>query len=114
MTAGSALLVDFYQQLQRSWSTETGSGWQPDNPASGQCGVTALVVQDKFGGEILKTDVNGAWHFYNRIDGKRVDFTMSQFDSPIGYDDVPSDRDEALGDCSQQQYELLKGRAAAV
>src|SRR6185436_2032868 len=61
MTAGSALLVDFYQQLRRSWSIETGSGWQPDNPASGQCGVTALVVQDKFGGEILKTDVNGAW-----------------------------------------------------
>ena len=60
--------------------------------------MTALVVHDRFGGEILKTDVNGAWHFYNRIDGKRVDFTgMSQFDSPIGYDDVPSSRDEALG-----------------
>ena len=82
-------------------------------PASGQCGVTALVVHDKFGGEILKTDVNGAWHFYNRIDGKRVDFTMGQFDSPIGYDDVPSNRDEALGDCSRQQYELLKGRVTA-
>jgi hypothetical protein len=35
---------------------------------------------------------------------------MSQFDSPIGYDDVPSSRDEALGDCSPQQYDLLKGR----
>ena len=114
MTAGSALLVDFYQQLRRSWSIETGSGWQPGNPASGQCGVTALVVQDKFGGEILKTDVNGAWHFYNRIDGRRIDFTMSQFDSPIGYDDVPSSRDEALGDCSRQQYVLLKGRVGVV
>ena len=66
MTAGSAHLVDFYQQLRRSWSIETSSGWQPGNPASGQCGVTALVVHDKLGGEILKTDVNGAWHFYNR------------------------------------------------
>src|SRR5688500_8041126 len=92
MTAGSAFLVDFYQQLRRSWSIETSRSWQQDNPASCQCGVTSLVVHDKFGGEILKTDVNGAWHFYNRIDGKRVDFTMSQFDSPIGYDDVPSDR----------------------
>jgi hypothetical protein len=62
MTAGSAFLADFYQQLRRSWSIETSSGWQPGNPASGQCGVTALVVQDKLGGEILKTDVNGAWH----------------------------------------------------
>jgi hypothetical protein len=110
MTAGNASLVDFYQQLRRSWSVETGRHWQRDNPASGQCGVTALVAHDRFGGEILKTDVNGAWHFYNRIDGKRVDFTMSQFDSPVGYDDVPSNRDEALGDCSQQQYELLRAR----
>jgi hypothetical protein len=114
MTVGSGFLVDFYQQLRRSWSIETSSRWQPGNPASGQCGVTALVVHDKFGGEILKTDVNGAWHFYNRIDGRRVDFTMSQFDSPIGYDDVPSGRDEALGDCALQQYELLKGRVGVV
>jgi hypothetical protein len=114
MTAGSAHLVDFYQQLRRSWSIETSSRWQPGNPASGQCGVTALVVHDTFGGEILKTDVNGAWHFYNLIDGRRADFTMSQFDSPICYDDFPSSRDEALGDCSPQQYELLKGRVGVV
>jgi len=111
MTAGNASLADFYQRLRRAWSVETGRHWQRDNPASGQCGVTALVVHDRFGGEILKTDVNGAWHFYNRIDEGRVDFTMSQFDSPISYDDVPSSRDEAFGDCSLQQYELLRARA---
>jgi hypothetical protein len=110
MTAGSQSLVDFYQRLHRSWSVETGRHWQLDNPASGQCGVTALVVSDAFGGEILKTDVNGAWHFYNRIGGKRIDFTMSQFDSPISYDDIPSNRAEALDDCSQEQYELLRAR----
>jgi hypothetical protein len=114
MTAGSALLADFYQRLRRSWSIETSSRWQPGNPASGQCGVTALVVHDKFGGEILKTDVNGVWHFYNSIDGRRADFTVSQFDSPIGYDDIPSGRDEALGGCSRQQYEVLKGRVGVV
>jgi hypothetical protein len=114
MTAGNASLADFYQQLRRAWSVETGRHWQHDNPASGQCGVTALVVHDRFGGEILKTDVNGAWHFYNRIDDRRVDFTMSQFDSPISYDDVASNRDEALGDCSQQQYELLRARMTGV
>src|SRR5262245_56749436 len=110
MTAGSAILLEFYQQLRRAWSIETSSSWRPDDPASGQCSVTALVVHDRHGGDILKTDVNGAWHFYNRIDGKRVDFTMSQFDSPIGYDDLPSSRDEAFGDCSRQQYEVLKSR----
>lgn len=72
--------------------------------------MTALVVQDELGGDILKTDVNGAWHFYNRVGGSRVDFTMSQFDSPVSYDDLPSNRSEALNDCSQQQYELLRER----
>ena len=107
MTAGNQSYIDLYSRLRRAWSVETGRHWRPDNPASGQCGVTALVVHDKLGGEILKTDVNGAWHFYNRVDARRVDFTMSQFESPISYDDLPSNRAEALNDCSQAQYELL-------
>src|SRR5690349_6770280 len=113
MTAGSASIVDFYQRLRRAWSIETSSQWRRENPASGQCGVTALVVHDRFGGEILKTDVNGAWHFYNRIAETRIDFTMSQCDTPIGYDDIPSERSEAFGDCSREQYELLRDRVTS-
>ncbi|WP_213287801.1 hypothetical protein [Bradyrhizobium sp. sGM-13] len=110
MTAGRPSLIDLYHRLREAWSAETGGKWRSDNPAAGQCSVTALVVQDELGGEILKTDVNGAWHFYNQIEGRRVDFTMSQFDSPIGYDDLPSNRQEAFGDTSAAQYELLLGR----
>jgi hypothetical protein len=112
MTAGAHALLGLYVRLRRSWSVETGRNWRPENPAAGQCGVTALVVNDELGGKILKTDVNGSWHFYNFIDGKRIDFTMSQFESPIGYDDLPSSRDEALGDCSVEQYRLLSERVA--
>jgi hypothetical protein len=110
MTVGSLTFADLYARLRQSWSVETGRHWKTDNPAAGQCGVTALVVNDEFGGSILKTDVNGAWHFYNMIDGKRLDFTVSQFTSPILYEDVPSDRAEALLDCSQEQYDLLRSR----
>jgi len=113
MTSGNRSFVDLYERLRRSWSVETGSHWRPDDPAAGQCGVTALVVHDEFGGEILKTDVNGAWHFYNLLGGKRVDFTTSQFESPIGYDDLPSNRDEALSDTSAEQYQLLRERVSA-
>ncbi|MCA6114515.1 hypothetical protein J6524_06220 [Bradyrhizobium sp. WSM 1738] len=107
MTAGCSSLIDLYRKLREAWSAETSGKWRPDNPAAGQCSVTALVVQDELGGEILKTDFGGAWHFYNRIDGRRIDLTMSQFDSPIGYDDLPSNRHEALRDTSVRQYELL-------
>ena len=105
MTAGCPSLTDLYDKLRAAWSTASGGKWRPDNPAAGQCSVTALVVQDELGG-----DVDGAWHFYNRIDGRRIDFTMSQFDSPIGYDDLPSNRQEALADTSLRQYELLLAR----
>jgi hypothetical protein len=110
MTAGSCDLADLFSRLRQSWSVETGRHWKIDNPAAGQCGVTALIVNDTLGGSILKTDVNGAWHFYNVVDDRRVDFTMSQFSGPIFYDDIPSNRAEALLDCSPEQYDLLSSR----
>ena len=112
MTAGARSILGLYERLLNSWSVDTGRHWRADSPASGQCGVTALVVHDELGGEILKTDVNGAWHFYNLIGGKRIDFTMRQFDSPISYDDVPSNRDEALDDTSPERYRRLREQVA--
>jgi hypothetical protein len=66
--------------LRRCWSHESSAQWTPDNPARGQCCVTALVIQDLFGGEIQKTLVDGQRHFYNRIDGSLYDFSADQFD----------------------------------
>lgn len=43
-----------YEALIKSWSIETSSKWTSENPAKGQCGVTALVVQDIYGGKIKK------------------------------------------------------------
>jgi hypothetical protein len=106
--------IDLYHRLKQAWSPDTGRKWRRDNPACGQCSVTALVVQDQLGGDILKTDVGGAWHFYNYIDGLRWDLTVSQFDAPVGYEDLPSNRDEAFEDTSPERYETLKRRVAEV
>jgi hypothetical protein len=44
--------------------------------------VTALVVQDAFGGEILRGVVHGIDHYWNRLpDSTEVDLTKSQFGS---------------------------------
>ena len=43
-----------YEALIRSWSIETSSKWTIENPAKGQCGVTALVVQDICGGKLKR------------------------------------------------------------
>lgn len=95
------------RHLEASWSHKTSSSWSSETPSCGQCGVTALVIQDAFGGEILKTRVEAGWHFYNRISELRLDFTASQFSQPIQYDDVPSSRAEAFRDTDDSQYAAL-------
>ncbi|MFC4544839.1 hypothetical protein ACFO25_00530 [Paenactinomyces guangxiensis] len=90
------------------WSEKSSTKYSPENPARGQCGVTALVVNDLFGGEILKTPLPEGWHFYNRIHGQVYDFTASQFKEEIKYEDILSSRDEAFADTNEQQYHYLK------
>lgn len=107
MSARLSNFAAIQSALESAWSIETSSKWLADNPARGQCSVTALVVQDILGGEIVKTDVDGAWHFYNLVDGKRHDFTASQFSEAISYADLPSGRDEAFSDTSYGQYRTL-------
>jgi hypothetical protein len=94
--------------LVNSWSIQSSSKWSLVNPAKGQCGVTALVVQDFLGGEIKKTKVKNSWHFYNVIAGERYDFTETQFDEMIDYTNFPSNRDEAYLDTNDAQYCYLK------
>ena len=81
--------------LRESWSLATARQWTAENPATGQCNVTALLVHELFGGELLKTRLPEGDHFYNRIDGRRYDFTESQFSLPITYSDLPTTRSDA-------------------
>lgn len=105
MSPAAATLL---HRLKAAWSAHTATTWTPDNPALGQCSVTALVVQDHLGGAILKTRVGAAWHFYNWIDGERLDLTRGQFQTPILYDDLAATRDDAMADTSPRQYEALR------
>jgi hypothetical protein len=99
---------DVSRALRSSWSTKTSGGWLADNPARGQCNVTALLVNDLFGGDMLKTPLPDGDHFYNRIGDARMDFTADQFDRPIDYADLPSDRTEALAGTTVEKYEALR------
>ena len=51
--------------LHNAWSVETSANpdtWTPERPSTGQCVVTSLVLQDKLGGELMRTTVNGESH----------------------------------------------------
>lgn len=105
---GKLTLLDIEKALLNSWSINSSSQWTKENPARGQCGVTALVVNDVLGGEIKKTMLSKGWHFYNEIVSIRCDFTASQFNEDVEYMDIPSNREEALLDTNQKQYDYLK------
>jgi len=93
--------------LRKAWSLSTASQWTADNPAAGQCNVTALLMHELFGGDLLKTPLPAGDHFYNRIERWRYDFTASQFDEPIAYMDLPTSRTDAeQGATSEQLAEL--------
>ena len=108
--------IDLYRQLKNLWSAETASpstGWSPDNPAKNHCSVTSLIVQDHFGGQIVSTKTIGGTHFYNVIDGRRWDLTVSQFAEPIPFDDTASSRDAAMADTSVEKYQAIADRLYA-
>ncbi|WP_299747371.1 hypothetical protein [uncultured Tateyamaria sp.] len=101
--------------LHGAWSLKTAVQWQADNPALGQCNVTAAVICDMFGGEVLRTRLPGVWHYYNRINDERYDLTDSQFkapgalfDAPDAYADEVSSVSAAMTGIPQREYDALK------
>lgn len=70
------------ERVRRAWCRETSVDvdWSPENPAQGQCAVTALVVQDEFGGGLVRCSVGATSHYWNVLPGGReVDLTREQF-----------------------------------
>jgi hypothetical protein len=83
-------LAGLESAIRASWSVETCDPtdipfWTPDEPSRGQCAVTALVVHDLLGGELLEAEVDHAdgshqgFHYWNRFAGVDVDLTRRQF-----------------------------------
>ena len=111
MARQNLTLGDLLKFLPFCWDAQTSSdpdNWEPDeNPAWGQCAVTALVVQDHLGGEILRAsleDVAGysrlRSHYWNELpSGDQIDFTQSQF-SVDAYKAIPE------GSPSSREYLL--------
>lgn len=104
--------ADFARLVARARSLRSSTRWRIDNRALGHCGVTSLVANDRFGGDILRMPVTGGSHVYHRIDGTRMDFTASWFDGKLLHADVLAARDEAFADTNQQQYDAVRAHFA--
>ena len=89
--------VVVYEALKRTETPDSRS--RLSLKISGQDSLISLLIHDIFGGEMLKTHKNKNWHFYNRIDGERVDFTKTgKTVEKNGFEDIPSNPDEIYFD----------------
>jgi hypothetical protein len=86
--AQSFTLSQLEDAIRAAWSAETAedpAAWPADNPARDQCAVTALLVRELLGGEILIANVvrDGKRlerHAWNRLaSGLEIDLTRCQF-----------------------------------
>lgn len=80
-------LNDLFRILLKCWEKETAypasqADYIKDNdPTYGQCAITAIIVNDIFGGTIHKIKIDGGGtHYFNKIDGHYIDLTRDQFD----------------------------------
>ena len=96
-----------FKALKRCLTPDSSRRLIAGSQTDGQDSLISLMIHDVFGGEILKTHKKNNWHFYNRIDGERVDFTRSKMGKSIkvsGFEDIPSTPDETHNYFDQMDY----------
>ncbi len=93
--------------MNRARRSENNPGLNPVKSSVEQSGVISQLIYDIFGGEILKTHKRKSWHFYNRINGERIDFTKSDIKKVPAdkhFEDIPVSIDEIHNYYEQEQY----------
>ncbi len=116
---GRYSISHLYDTVSKAWSAESSADaarWSAENPAWGQCAITALIVNDHFGGKILRVEVknveNVRSHYYNQLpDYGVVDFTKQQFDSTAKFENEQERTREYILSYpeTKKRYEILSG-----
>jgi hypothetical protein len=92
--------------FRRSWDEKTcypflRNEWNENLPEVGQCAVTALVIQEFYGGEIAFNKRRN--HFFNHLpSGQIIDLTRKQFKNV----------NNLKADCFVNRTEILESEAA--
>jgi hypothetical protein len=95
------------ESLAMENNPETGP---PEISAKGQDSDISLLIHDIFGGEILKTPWKKGWHFYNRVDGERIDFTKAGKSKTTKFEDIPTTPDETCKYVVKEDYSRFFNR----
>lgn len=106
-------------KLRKCYSKDTAyprykEKWNVNNPTCGQCAITALIIQECFGGTIHRINVtDNETHYFNILNGNIIDLTKEQFDiEDIKIKYKPNElisREKILSNSNtQERYNILK------
>jgi hypothetical protein len=98
------------EALNKSWKPDNVPGSKNEFPGDSEAMITSHMIHDIFGGEILKTRKKDGWHYYNRIDGERIDFTGPEINKSLedsNFEDILSTPDEMLNYFDKEDYSAL-------
>ena len=114
---------ELYDLLLGCWRADTCAPrmrdeWSPLNPTKGQCSITAFIVQDLFGGDVLGIPLgDGNYHCFNVVGDCVFDLTSEQFgDKVLDYSNaVPQQRATHFAkEEKHRRYLLLLSRLVQV
>ena len=96
--------------LNRALGWDNDTRYRSHYPSDNFSSVISQLIYDSFGGEILKTHMKKGWHFYNRINGERFDFSASEMRKSMAgqsFEDIPSAPDEIQNYFEQEEYSSI-------
>lgn len=118
-------LAEIDRAVRGGWGADTCdpadlADWHPGNPARGQCGATALVLHDLFGGDLVLGEVHidgerTGYHWWNRFaGGVDVDLTREQLrPEEVLTPGTVVKRPAGPPRRGREQYEILRARVLA-
>lgn len=112
----------FKKALSKAWGQDTAyhkdaPNWTYDNPALGQCAITALLFNEYFGGTIYSgISESGIVHYWNRKCGIKIDLTKQQFNTKLKFSNIKLwNREELLSTGNvAERYDTLKNRTISL
>ena len=88
--------------------------WSEDNRFYGHCAIVVAMIHERFGGKIMRGVLEnfGYSHYWNEINGIKIDATQGQFDEEQPIVDISEvSIDRILGNQETlARYNLLKQR----
>ena len=101
------------EKIRSTWSKETShpsyaDKWSIENPSVGQCAITAMYLNQKYGYPIFETIIGKSRHFFNKDDdGNVIDLTKDQFNIEIDYSNSRQREFKDLYRSCGNRYELF-------